>query len=166
MHYWQCLALVLVYNLHIAMFFVVNVNIWLFMCSAFSPNVATMLVGRLLVGGGLGLSGPVTALYVSEVRFTLWFYKIFLQLSFVREKLWYHYFSHLCMFSMNMLICLYIPSEANFLWLFEMVMHRYRLIVSAEHMAVFCRWQRVLEFWVLWWQVFLWHVCLAGMDHI
>lgn len=82
MHYWQCLAFVLVYNLHIAMFFVVNVNICLFMCSAFSPNVATMLVGRLLVGGGLGLSGPVTALYVSEVRFTLWFYTIFLQLSF------------------------------------------------------------------------------------
>ena len=47
-----------------------------------------------------------------------------------------------------------------------MVMHRYHLIVSAEHMAVFCRWQHVLEFWVLWWQVFLWHMCLAGMDHI
>ena len=159
MHYWQCLAFLF------AMFFGVNVNIWPFMCSAFSPNVATMLVGRLLVGGGLGLSGPVTALYVSEVRFAIWFIR-FCYSSFVKEEFWYHYFSHSCMFSMNMLICLYISSEANFLCLIEMVMHRYHLLVSVEHMAVFCRWQHVLEFWVLWWQVFLWHMCLAGMDHL
>lgn len=32
-----------------------------------SFNVPAMLVGRFLVGAGLGLSGPLTSLYISEV---------------------------------------------------------------------------------------------------
>lgn len=43
-----------------------HVNIEVF-CSAIAPSVGAMLIGRFLVGAGLGLSGPVTALYVSEV---------------------------------------------------------------------------------------------------
>lgn len=35
--------------------------------SALAFNVPAMLLGRFLVGAGLGLSGPVTSLYISEV---------------------------------------------------------------------------------------------------
>lgn len=35
--------------------------------SALSPNVFSMLLGRFLVGTGLGLSGPVASLYISEI---------------------------------------------------------------------------------------------------
>ncbi|KAG0559413.1 hypothetical protein KC19_10G102600 [Ceratodon purpureus] len=35
--------------------------------SALSLNIPTMLLGRFLVGAGLGLSGPVASLYISEV---------------------------------------------------------------------------------------------------
>ncbi|MCO5581659.1 hypothetical protein L7F22_035548 [Adiantum nelumboides] len=35
--------------------------------SALAPDLRMMIVGRLLVGLGLGISGPVTALYVTEI---------------------------------------------------------------------------------------------------
>ena len=38
-----------------------------FPCSATSTHVGAMILGRFIVGLGLGLSGPVTAMYVSEV---------------------------------------------------------------------------------------------------
>lgn len=40
-------------------------------CSAVSTHVGAMILGRFIVGLGLGLSGPVTAMYVSEVKFVL-----------------------------------------------------------------------------------------------
>jgi MFS family permease len=40
--------------------------------SALALNVPCMLLGRFLVGVGLGLSGPVTALYISEVCPLFW----------------------------------------------------------------------------------------------
>lgn len=38
-----------------------------FSCSAISTHVGAMILGRFIVGLELGLSGPVTAMYVSEV---------------------------------------------------------------------------------------------------
>ena len=37
------------------------------------------------------------------------------------------------------------------------------LFVSVEW-QVFCKWSHVLEFWMLWWQVF--QLCLNDMDHV
>jgi MFS family permease len=37
-------------------------------CSAMSTHVGAMILGRFIVGLGLGLAGPVTAMYVSEVK--------------------------------------------------------------------------------------------------
>lgn len=43
-------------------------------CSAVSTHVGAMILGRFIVGLGLGLSGPVTAMYVSEVKLVLWLF--------------------------------------------------------------------------------------------
>lgn len=45
-----------------------SLKVCLLICSALAFNVPAMLVGRFLVGAGLGLSGPVTSLYISEVH--------------------------------------------------------------------------------------------------
>ncbi len=107
-------------------------------CSAISTHVGAMVLGRFIVGLGLGLSSPVTSMYVSEVLLqptTLHGY-VSLAKKHGNRMIASSSIQHECFFILTWFSCLFLCRY-----------HQHQCVV---HMAVSCRLHLVLGYLQLW----------------